>query len=133
MVSTHSRPKAAAHSVQFAVQLISGFNTQPPEGGCIENGCQNIRRCMFQHTATRRWLLFRVFNSYLYQYSFNTQPPEGGCTIAQSFNWAVDVSTHSHPKVAAARLPPRLMYSVAVSTHSHPKVAACLQQTDIDF
>ena len=34
-----------------------------------------------------------------------------------------DVSTHSHPKVAAIVLP-AILSPVIVSTHSHPKVAA---------
>ena len=104
-VSTHSHPKVAAH-----------------RGRKHKN-----HQATFQHTATRRWLPGALRCMQSFAPSFNTQPPEGGCTIAQSFNWAVDVSTHSHPKVAAARLPPRLMYSVAVSTHSHPKVAAVIQ------
>ena len=33
-VSTHSRPKAAATEDLGARRLASGFNTQPPEGGC---------------------------------------------------------------------------------------------------
>ena len=55
----------------------------------------------FQHTATRRWLLFRCAN---------IKP----CFL---------VSTHSHPKVAADYINKSIsVYDV--STHSHPKVAA---------
>ena len=77
---------------------VSGFNTQPPEGGCswpqylldrvdvsthsrpkaADNILANYKyRQAFQHTAARRRLIvlstspFRVF-------CFNTQPPEGG-------------------------------------------------------
>ena len=32
-VSTHSRPKAAGLSIAFLIAVLSGFNTQPPEGG----------------------------------------------------------------------------------------------------
>ena len=78
---------------------------------------------MFQHTATRRWLLIRLichsqscnvsthshpkvaaFNSSkisLTLGSFNTQPPEGGCRFLPKWLPFVNVSTHSHPKVAA--------------------------------
>ena len=55
----------------------------------------------FQHTATRRWLL-------------------GGYLL---INQTGNVSTHSHPKVAAPPDPEQL-YRQLVSTHSHPKVAA---------
>ena len=34
-VATHSRPKAAALSVFHWSHLSVGFNTQPPEGGCV--------------------------------------------------------------------------------------------------
>ena len=34
VVSTHSRPKAAAHARPSAGGSTSRFNTQPPEGGC---------------------------------------------------------------------------------------------------
>ena len=33
-VSTHSRPKAAAVNCPTPVAPVGGFNTQPPEGGC---------------------------------------------------------------------------------------------------
>ena len=56
---------------------------------------------MFQHTATRRWLPIASYVSKAKK----------------------DVSTHSHPKVAA--LLKQENYALAeVSTHSHPKVAA---------
>ena len=56
---------------------------------------------MFQHTATRRWLRGIVLGSL--------DP--------------IIVSTHSHPKVAAALIP-SILSMLKVSTHSHPKVAA---------
>ena len=33
-VSTHSRPKAAAHAYEQIKDRKGRFNTQPPEGGC---------------------------------------------------------------------------------------------------
>ena len=36
VVSTHSRPKAAAYTSCFKLGCITCFNTQPPEGGCTE-------------------------------------------------------------------------------------------------
>ena len=65
----------------------------------------NEKPIKFQHTATRRWLLARV------------------STVGQSY----EVSTHSHPKVAAGK-GGRPKSLTEVSTHSHPKVAA-----DVDF
>ena len=55
---------------------------------------------------------------------FNTQPPEGGCRAASGLSGVLQVSTHSHPKVAAKA--DYLVHQIhKVSTHSHPKVAAC--------
>ena len=101
---------------------------------------------MFQHTATRRWLLTFYIVERLFRHRFNTQPPEGGCisgvkgcTVRIKFQhtatrrWLlglvrldlapIKVSTHSHPKVAA-EMNKALYGQQQVSTHSHPKVAA---------
>ena len=123
-VSTHSHPKVAARPRRGKTGLWNRFNTQPPEGGCHRWLTKANIQSMFQHTATRRWLL-RFF------------------TFGKSCCW---VSTHSHPKVAAVWLrffvrafgrfqhtaTRRWLLSVCtatakrflVSTHSHPKVAA---------
>ena len=122
-VSTHSHPKVAAPLLRGLFVGGVSFNTQPPEGGCRprqsgcrlggcfntqppEGGCRAGRSRYqinheFQHTATRRWL-------HLSELQFQA--------------WA-DVSTHSHPKVAAAG-GGGVRRRAAVSTHSHPKVAA---------
>ena len=67
----------------IGMQLITpanrGFNTQPPEGGCMREPRIKTRYVSFQHTATRRWL------PIILRYD------------VVSFS----VSTHSHPKVAA--------------------------------
>ena len=56
LVSTHSRPKAAADRYVRSQCAKHCFNTQPPEGGCIT-----------------------IFSFLLSNTCFNTQPPEGGC------------------------------------------------------
>ena len=82
-------------------QQVIRFNTQPPEGGCKIFIDTKVLKIMFQHTATRRWLLIREFFNKKkkkvsthshpkvaanarklkrgFNYGFNTQPPEGGC------------------------------------------------------
>ncbi len=35
-VSTHSRPKAAADQNKWYPVTFDSFNTQPPEGGCLQ-------------------------------------------------------------------------------------------------
>ena len=78
-VSTHSRPKAAASGKKSQKPKLGGFNTQPPEGGCIMTLTKCHMSSQFQHTAARRRLRFIM----------PTKDPN---------NW---VSTHSRPKAAA--------------------------------
>ena len=101
-VSTHSHPKVAALIFFAFCRPVRSFNTQPPEGGCIQhlidrsgldivsthshpkvaaptNTIKNAPMTKFQHTATRRWLHFSLENMTDKERSFNTQPPEGGC------------------------------------------------------
>ena len=82
----------------------AGFNTQPPEGGCLmpqEIAVQAVvsthshpkvaalrarkplKTSLFQHTATRRWLR-RGCPALCRRGCFNTQPPEGGCSPTPS-------------------------------------------------
>ena len=118
-VSTHSRPKAAGSRLRacasswlfqhtaarrrLASSIVCNigacsFNTQPPEGGCLQiyTKCnfhrvsthsrpkaavifshRHLNRFWFQHTAARRRL--NVLKPQKHQKnSFNTQPPEGG-------------------------------------------------------
>ena len=60
-----------------------------------------VLQAMFQHTATRRWLPAHSYQKETLS-GFNTQPPEGGCDGKRSRSVSPKVSTHSHPKVAAA-------------------------------
>ena len=94
-------PEGGCHHDQRKRPAPVCFNTQPPEGGCVQHVQHLLQQLKFQHTATRRWLLFI--------------PDKIGCDPI--------VSTHSHPKVAAVALI-GLVDVVDVSTHSHPKVAA---------
>ena len=55
-VSTHSRPKAAASQALNLAKQSSCFNTQPPEGGCNFRITVSAPSFGFQHTAARRRL-----------------------------------------------------------------------------
>ena len=56
---------------------ITGFNTQPPEGGWIKPFANFGFYSVFQHTAARRRLV--SYNVIIRnRRCFNTQPPEGG-------------------------------------------------------
>ena len=60
--------------------LKSGFNTQPPKGGCHRMWYITQMPTGFQHTAARRRATTVHFTPVISGAGFNTQPPEGGCT-----------------------------------------------------
>ena len=109
-VSTHSRPKAAAASLAIARLPVHCFNTQPPEGGCLQKAWLfRLINLEFQHTAARRRLL---------------QPDLVFWTI-------FDVSTHSRPKAAAAIKNAECL-SVTCCFNTQPPEGGCFFQS-IDF
>ena len=84
-VSTHSRPKAAAGFIRFSPTRLPGFNTQPPEGGCLQITYFLMMYPTFQHTAARRRLPQDLTALYDKLAGFNTQPPEGGCYSLETY------------------------------------------------
>ena len=145
-VSTHSRPKAAATPPKyFLSDRAHGFNTQPPEGGCLCAQPAQITAACFntqppeggcQENGANLWAA-SCFNTqppeggcgnggkFLVSINgFNTQPPEGGCPCTTlSPQLLLHVSTHSRPKAAALLLFAH-RNKTQVSTHSRPKAAA---------
>ena len=59
-VSTHSRPKAAGSPERLPWGIFVRFNTQPPEGGWNSGAKPTTDFSLFQHTAARRRLVFRI-------------------------------------------------------------------------
>ena len=99
----HTAARRRLEPLTLSKRLTSSFNTQPPEGGWVQN---------------------RVFRG-LYP-SFNTQPPEGGWLFPPfSIALITDVSTHSRPKAAGSLLI-RKVFKNGVSTHSRPKAAGSI-------
>ena len=81
----------------------------------------------FQHTAARRRLPPSVPGIAILRRRFNTQPHEGGCSIANLDVPRVVLFQHT-----AARRRLRFLFVIEfgafnVSTHSHPKVAAIIK------
>ena len=101
VVSTHSRPKAAASGIKSTALTTT-----------------------FQHTAARRRLRIRLCQIKQRFASFNTQPPEGGCADFTTLGLVEGVSTHSRPKAAAIASAFAVANIPHVSTHSRPKAAA---------
>ena len=99
-VSTHSHPKVAAKNTQFGQRLTICFNTQPPEGGCAF-GCTSRGQAHSFNTQPPEGGCLRAHRNLVTPICFNTQPPEGGCPEAPTPVQLIEVSTHSHPKVAA--------------------------------
>ena len=121
-VSTHSHPKVAAFLQLRYAPISACFNTQPPEGGCLQpHGVVNIAAvsthshpkvaayaatatpppAAFQHTATRRWLRPCVIDQgrfFMFQHTATRRWLPARFEIAPL---DLIVSTHSHPKVAA--------------------------------
>ena len=110
-ISTHSRPKVAATWAFLLPETRRSFNTQPRGGGCLTWADVRSGLGWFQHTAARRRLRRNTSSKARCSKCFNTQPPEGGCSnmSGQIYGQAY-VSTHSHPKVAAAHLYLRLLF-----------------------
>ena len=105
IVSTHSHPKVAAYTHFEQHQERDSFNTQPPEGGCLHlvGCCSSFAR-------------------------FNTQPPEGGCDLCDSGAYEFSqVSTHSHPKVAADYDLPHQIRPQCFNTQ--PPEGGCIDRT----
>ena len=78
MVSTHSRPKAAANEASAPNHRTPCFNTQPPEGGC-KPGPSTTGRPQCFNTQPPEGGCRTPAPPRRPSVCFNTQPPEGGC------------------------------------------------------
>ena len=102
LVSTHSRPKAAASdSVMYATCCCWVSTHSRPKAAASVLLNATVSFSAFQHTAARRRLR----------------------ELSQDFQAQENVSTHSRPK-AAAQINNNAIYQEIVSTHSRPKAAA---------
>ena len=121
-VSTHSRLKAAGHSVLVHQIQFDSFNTQPPKGGWVSTTLQCLigwvsthsrlkaaggqgRRTYHRKSVSTHSRLKaagrRVPRRSVCTLRFNTQPPKGGWVVElpQDATYTV-VSTHSRLKAA---------------------------------
>ena len=100
LVSTHSRPKAAATISTPRDMPSPGFNTQPPEGGCP----------------------LELLPLDPFPVSTHSRPE-----AAAAYDWhnaaVIRVSTHSRAE-AAAKFKNKFYSDVGVSTHSRAEAAA---------
>ena len=122
-VSTHSRPKAAAACRFSAPYYSASFNTQPPEGGCPSPLSAKARSPLVS-THSRPKAAAKISACRLLADKF--QHTAARRRLLGEFikvDFSAKVSTHSRPK-AAASIKADINNAVGVSTHSRPKAAA---------
>ena len=102
LVSTHSHPKVAAHFSYAAGSGVCVSTHSHPKVAAKTVAATKSSKA-FQHTATRRWLrgfFTRFGKGYLFQHTATRRwLPHA----ARGLSGVLQVSTHSHPKVAALR------------------------------
>ena len=121
-VSTHSRPKAAASQFATLKARLTGFNTQPPEGGCNQDVNTICNYLWFQHTAARRRLLVFCDSCCHIERVSTHSRPKAAARIARFYISIYSVSTHSRPKAAAL---PYLPYILTASFNTQPPEGGC--------
>ena len=89
-VSTHSRPKAAGHLCKSTAMILTGFNTQPPEGGWFDSIGEI-------YAAT----------------CFNTQPPEGGWKAREAAAFKQNLFQHTAARRRLEPLSKALLHQVS--------------------
>ena len=103
-VSTHSRPKAAART-RDAERESARFNSQPPEGGCLNGVTMGIAPRKFQLTAARRQLPIARYSLQAGNTFQLTAARRQLHLHAILTSEGITVSTHSRPKAAALATP----------------------------
>ena len=123
-VSTHSRPKAAA-CVQSLMRLPAPcFNTQPPEGGCIRLWwCAGWQYICFNTQPPEGGCIFYI-SVRKKTFCFNTQPPEGGCMSDLTPDFGLSWFQHTAARRRLLHHRHQSIHYKNVSTHSRPKAAA---------
>ena len=129
-VSTHSRPKAAAHRAT-AVRILHNVSThsRPKAAAQIED-CIAQAYDVSTHSRPKA-AACAASGGLKRRRGFNTQPPEGGW-LANRFPHAVQhVSTHSRLKAAGGKFRDNVEQD-GVSTHSRLKAAGHTRRRNAD-
>ena len=96
-VSTHSRPKAAGILFVSVYYLYGCFNTQPPEGGWVDEFLIQQHNQVSTHSRPKAAGLSRQRIGQLYN-CFNTQPPEGGWLFRRAIHAFFDCFNTQPPE-----------------------------------
>ena len=100
-VFQHTATRRWLRPPQSPHHLMTCFNTQPPEGGCLRRQNRHRSRGDVSTHSHPKVAALAVLHDWGQEQGFNTQPPEGGCSDGDFLCLRFFVSTHSHPKVAA--------------------------------
>ena len=123
-VSTHSRPKAAGILFVSVYYLYGCFNTQPPEGGWVDEFLIQQHNQVSTHSRPKAAGLSRQRIGQLYN-CFNTQPPEGGWDYPELLHSLEIPFQHTAARRRLAYDAYQVLKGDLVSTHSRPKAAGC--------
>ena len=100
VVSTHSRPKAAAPELKSVVSWI-GVSTHSRPKAAAQNLNLYTPFILVSTHSRPKAAACHAGNTFAFFACFNTQPPEGGCNQFFYQIPVFKVSTHSRPKAAA--------------------------------
>ena len=123
MVSTHSRPKAAAQVIKkYRNHYDVSTHSRPKAAAFVD--CDQAKAYQVSTHSRPKAAALPLFFSPMLVGCFNTQPPEGGCS---SFCTEVVKFALFQHTAARRRLPCNVCVrgrAFGVSTHSRPKAAA---------
>ena len=105
-------------------QVLKSFNTQPPEGGCVD--LYQIEPVYKVSTHSRpKAAAARTTPSTPSPPGFNTQPPEGGCKVGITALPGL-FCFNTQPPEGGCLMEALIFLDNEVSTHSRPKAAALI-------
>ena len=130
VVSTHSRPKAAARDTLIHLRFQRSFNTQPPEGGCMSAFSMFSELTMFQHTAARRRLRQQHSAFVLIKAVSTHSRPKAAARTRRTTLRKMSMFQHTAARRRLRIWLGRSCQGLVVSTHSRPKAAACVTSSD---
>ena len=131
IVSTHSRPKAAALFLTRLTRLMCVSTHSRPKAAA--KSYRRIYRKSGVSTHSRPKAAARALSHILPAFeSFNTQPPEGGCRSALALALHFCPFQHTAARRRLLHLLIKRATLITVSTHSRPKAAAvCVYLTSL--
>ena len=124
LVSTHSRPKAAARHYNMIDVKINNVSTHSrPKAAAIVFPLVALPLKVSTHSRPKAAAI-KSGNCHNRSESFNTQPPEGGCRSSLCMPHSLKWFQHTAARRRLLFVRIRNSHNGKVSTHSRPKAAA---------